>query len=309
MSMRTLALVLLAPLACTARPLDGEASATDATGGGGFTATTATGGVDPGTTTAPQPTSTAAATDPSTSAGTANTSANFTDMGQPPPGGPCDPWLEDCPEGQKCMPYADDGGIVWNAYKCSALVPDPDGLGEPCSMIGPPLGGEDTCEKHTMCWDVDPDTGLGTCIGMCTGTLREPGCADPNALCIIPADGVLQICLPTCHPLLQDCAADELCLPNPHGFDFLCIEQAEGFSADVFETCEFLNTCAPGLVCVIPDLAAECDPVSVGCCLPFCDLSLPNDCPGQGQQCLPWYEQGKAPAGLESVGVCGIPQP
>ena len=47
--------------------------------------------------------------------------------------------------------------------------------------------------------------------------------------------------------------------------------------------------------------------MTFGCCLPYCDLDLPNTCPGQGLQCVPWYEPGEAPPGLEDVGVCHLP--
>ncbi|PCC69283.1 hypothetical protein SAMN02745121_08894 [Nannocystis exedens] len=44
------------------------------------------------------------------------------------------------------------------------------------------------------------------------------------------------------------------------------------------------NVCDPGLACLAPDLATECDPRAPGCCLPFCDIDLPNTCPGHARQ-------------------------
>jgi hypothetical protein len=49
-----------------------------------------------------------------------------------------------------------------------------------------------------------------------------------------------------------------------------------------------------------------------GCCSAFCDLTDPEasiNCPGAagGQECIPWYEMGQAPMGLEDVGACAIP--
>jgi hypothetical protein len=225
------------------------------------------------------------------------------------PGGPCDPWIDDCPEGQKCMASTDNGGGEWNGYKCVPIVPDPAGLYEPCNDIGSPFDGEDTCDAHLICWNVDPNTGLGYCIGMCTGSQLDPGCVDANASCILSDASLLIPCVPGCDPLLQDCNGNEACIASPISDTFLCVLDASGAAGQVFDPCEFANACDPGLLCLDVNLAAECDPMGFGCCLPFCDLSLPNDCPGQGQQCLPWYQQGQPPAGLENVGVCGLPQP
>ena len=30
----------------------------------------------------------------------------------------CNQWVQDCPEGEKCMPWANDGGSAWNATRC-----------------------------------------------------------------------------------------------------------------------------------------------------------------------------------------------
>ncbi len=53
------------------------------------------------------------------------------------------------------------------------------------------------------------------------------------------------------------------------------------------------------------DYLPACDTMS--CCSPFCDLQSPL-CPAP-LECIPWYEEGQAPPGLEPIGVCGVPQP
>src|SRR5262245_15971404 len=30
----------------------------------------------------------------------------------------CDVWAQDCPPGEKCMPWANDGGSSWNSLRC-----------------------------------------------------------------------------------------------------------------------------------------------------------------------------------------------
>ena len=33
----------------------------------------------------------------------------------------CDMWTQNCPEGEKCMPWANDNGGAWNSSKCSPI--------------------------------------------------------------------------------------------------------------------------------------------------------------------------------------------
>lgn len=306
---------LLALAACTLRPYDFEASATDATATSSTTAPDPTATSIPTTTstptTAPPTTSTSTTTDAPTTS-TATTGPSFIVPNDGGAGGTkeCDQWIEDCPEGQKCMPYSGDGDNAWESLKCVPVVPDPDGLGDPCMVFGSGASGEDTCDKHVLCWAVDPETGLGTCTAMCTGSPDMPKCAQPMSYCHNSAEGVLTLCFPTCDPLAQDCPNSQLCIYNPQDPNsFLCTLDASGDEGQAFDPCEYINACDPGLLCANPALAAECDQMAGGCCLPWCNLSvMPPPCPGKNQTCLPWYEKGQAPPSYENVGVCGLPQ-
>ncbi|MBZ5708372.1 ribulose phosphate epimerase [Nannocystis pusilla] len=319
MSIRLLPLLLLA--GCALRePGDFQASATDdattSAGPPGTSAepeTTSGGGTYPGTftaTTPAEPTTgvgpTSGVPDP-TATGSDTTSLFIVEGDQ---GGikECDLWTEDCPEGHKCMPYANDGGSAWNATKCVQIVPDPDQFGEPCQAIGSGVSGEDTCDKHLMCWDIDLDTLQGTCTAMCVGSPEAPACEPPNTTCALSGDGVLILCIPNCDPLLQDCPEGDTCISSPNTGEFVCVLDASGEAGQVFDPCEYVNACDPGLICADATLADECDPQVIGCCLPFCDTSLANTCPGQGLECIPWFEEGAAPPGLENVGLCMLPQ-
>lgn len=51
---------------------------------------------------------------------------------------PCDVFKQDCPEGEKCSAYADDGGTSWNASKCVPVNGDGQ-PGEPCTVEGSAL--------------------------------------------------------------------------------------------------------------------------------------------------------------------------
>ena len=54
--------------------------------------------------------------------------------------------------------WANDGGGAWNATKCEEIPPEPDGVGEPCTVEISGTSGVDTCVLGAMCWDVDPET-------------------------------------------------------------------------------------------------------------------------------------------------------
>ncbi len=231
-----------------------------------------------------------------------------------PDGGPggeeCDIWGQDCPDGQKCMPWANDGGNSWNATKCSLVNPNPNQVGDPCTTEGGGVSGVDSCDEAMMCWDVDSETGEGVCIEFCTGSPAAPQCANPATNCVIANEGVLILCLPDCDPLLQDCEGDDLCVPVDSGF--VCVLDASGEDGIAGDPCDCANCCDAGLFCTSgPQWVAGCIGTD-GCCAPFCDLYDPNasaSCPGAagGEECTAWYEPGTEPPGQENIGICVIP--
>lgn len=296
-------LLLLGAVSCSLRPYEFNESATDATSMG-----TTTTGAATGTSVAATSVTSESSSAASSAAGTEDSGSlvAWLDMGT----GECGPWQQTCPEGQKCMPYSADGGSFWNSWGCFPLVPNPAGVDEPCMVIDSGVSGKDTCDEGLMCWYVDWDTGMGRCLAMCTGTPDAPTCSEPMTSCTISAEASLILCIPHCDPLAQDCTGGDLCIFNPNDPNsFVCVLDASGEVGQVFDACEYINACDPGLLCMSPELAVECDPMGLGCCVPFCDVSQPNTCPGQGQGCLPWYEMGMAPPGYENVGFCGVPPP
>jgi len=281
----------------------------DSTTGTTITTTSSSTGVDVtgdppanGDTTGPHDTSchdttTGAPEPPDTTTGAATNDTTDTTTGPVEPRS-CDPWLEDCLEGEKCISHTDDG-IAWKPPTCAPLVGEPDGVGEPCSAD--PV---DSCGEHAMCWHIDPDTGLGTCEALCSGSADEPAC-DAGDHCYQASSGNLAVCLPACSPIEPSCSAGDICIPRPYDATvFVCVPDRGGDEGQAFDDCETWDVCDPGLGCMNVAFASECDGSAVGCCLPFCDLTEPNTCPGQGQVCFPWYEPGYAPPGLEDVGLC-----
>lgn len=220
----------------------------------------------------------------------------------------CDVWKDDCPAGWKCAPYSSDGDDILDSHKCVPIDRDPGQFGDEC--LSRPVGeGGDTCGWHLMCWSLG-ETGKGMCVPLCIGSPEQPTCADPALTCIIPKSGIPALCFPECDPIEQDCVGDDRCLPQPPDYlRFGCFLDVQ-FSDGLFAPCEFLNQCAPGLVCVEPQRALECDAMAAGCCLPFCDTDLPNTCPGVDQECVPWYDDpaDAAPFNVD-VGLCQLPGP
>ncbi|MEM9459570.1 MAG: ribulose phosphate epimerase [Myxococcota bacterium] len=217
---------------------------------------------------------------------------------------PCDLFAQDCPAGQKCMPWANDGGTAWNAYRCSPIAENPGQPGDECTVEGSGVSGVDDCELAAMCWDVDPDTNIGTCVAMCTGDESDPQCEDPDTTCV---NVNIVLCLPVCDPLLQDCPEGQAC----YGIDddYTCAPDASGEMGVFGDPCEFINACDPGLFCANAVAVPNCQG-SIGCCSEFCDLDEPSgdaQCSGQagGQECLAMTDNPQP--GYEAVGGCAIP--
>jgi len=212
----------------------------------------------------------------------------------------CDLWAQDCPKGEKCIAWASDGG-TWNATRCSEIADSPAQPGDECTVEGGGASGLDNCDIGGMCWDVDPKTNMGVCVAQCNGSAENPICDDPDTVCSIANNGALQICLPVCDPLLQDCSDSQACYPI--GDDWACAPDVSGEMGTFPDPCEFINVCDPGFICAGD--AAEGNGAAV--CNPVCDTSMAVECPGQGQMCLAWYVEGEAPPGYEDVGVCTLP--
>lgn len=219
----------------------------------------------------------------------------------------CSVWDQDCGEGEKCSAWANDGGTAWNATRCVPLDPNPAQPGDPCTVEGSGISGIDTCDVSSMCWDVDPETNEGTCVAFCTGSENAPVCDNPTTSCSIANEGVLILCLPTCDPILQDCAEGQACYPIDDSF--VCAPDASGEDAGADnDPCEYINACDQGNICVNPEIVDGCPAGSGGCCQAVCDLSDPmaTGCTAN-ETCEPWFEEGNVPPGYEDVGVCALP--
>ncbi len=212
----------------------------------------------------------------------------------------CSLWDQNCPPGEKCAPWADDGGNSWNGFRCVPVAPDPGAPGDACTVQESGVSGLDDCDAHSMCFDVDENL-QGECHAYCVGSENNPLCTQPDHACAISGDGVLTLCMPLCDPLMSDCGPSETCVPMHVGF--VCAPDASGpDDGAAGDSCEFVNACDPGFVCANPTAVGTCAPGSSGCCTAVCDVT--NDDCAKPQVCEPWFELGTAPYGQENVGVC-----
>ncbi len=311
--------------ACNDRlPEDIDTGLQTSTSGGTDSASGSTG---PGTTGAPTTSGASTSTGPDattmpgpTSDGTSSAESSNSDLdagdegcafyaGCPPDVGPskilCDPFVQDCADGQKCMPMSEDGD-EWNATGCVPVSGDKK-HGEACTAMGDGQIGLDDCEAGALCWEVDA-MGQGVCVDLCTGSDDDPKCG-PDQACIPFDEDALFFCADECDPLMQGCPGEDVCIP----FDgqFVCVLDASGDKGAALDPCGFVNACDPGNVCLEPlAVSPNCEEGFGGCCTPFCELP-DGACPEPDQVCKSWFELSEQPIppGSEAIGVCVLMTP
>ena len=211
---------------------------------------------------------------------------------------------QDCPRDAKCNAWANDGGSSWNAAKCFPAPVEPDGVDEPCTVEGSGASGLDSCERGSICWNVDPKTLSGSCMPYCTGSNNAPTCEDPERWCHIASETVVPLCLPYCDPLTPVlCSEGRGCYPDDG--HFTCSPDVSGDGGGPLEPCTVSNGCDPGSFCVSARIIGACGVGVENCCSPYCDLGAPA-CP-QGTTCVPFFDEGQTPVGYHDVGFCGQP--
>jgi hypothetical protein len=271
----------------------------------GDTSTSSTSGVQPtSTTTGDQPCVSAGCGTEASSSSTTCMSPGCDSDGETGTSVSCDPFAQDCPEGQKCAPVMPKGGS-WSETRCVPVNGDGQ-PGDDC-VAESVADGLDDCAKGVMCWDVDVN-GHGECVEQCSGSAGAPFCSTMGG-CTFSADGALNLCLPVCSPLLQDCEEGNACYPASDNFS--CAPDVSGEEGQANDPCEFINVCDPGLMCADAGfVGAGCPQGSPACCTPFCDLSKPAACPNPDQQCVPFFDPMSipiTPPDAAKIGVCGLP--
>lgn len=284
-------------MACSPAP-----SSSDGSSGGDDSET---GAVPTSGTGEPEVTSSSSGGDSSSSSGAVEDETDTGVIGD----GECDPWLQDCPDGLKCMAYAEPGVNHFTGNKCTPVAQNPGVAGDPCYADGGWSTGVDDCDYGLACWNIDPETSEGVCMAWCTGSADAATCPDAGDTCVFWVPGFAHICLSLCDPLLQDCDGPESCLPNwaKQGEEWVCSLDYSFDEGQEFDPCEYSNACDPGMICTDPKSAIECDPGAIGCCISVCDTSAPNSCEGQGAECQGFYGEEPAPPNYANVGLCSLP--
>ena len=219
-------------------------------------------------------------------------------------GGPsgCDPWYQDCPEGEKCVPYASSGG-TWDANKCVPILGDGQ-VGEPCVYDGR-VEATDTCGEGSVCRHANEVDGeqLGECMAFCKGDPSNPKC-DEGSVCVISHVGSSNLCAQACDPLAQDCPEGLHCYANWAFASFACWAPQDPTPAPG-AACSpgLINDCPAGSACMDAMRLPACE--ADDCCTAYCSLAEP-DCPEPGAECVPLVAEDP-PAELEDLGFCGLP--
>jgi len=199
------------------------------------------------------------------------------------------------------MPWADDGGDVPNAARCSPIIQAPQLAGETCRVEGGRFSGVDDCGAGLFCHEVDDETGEGTCRELCAD---GDVCPDPLTTCIGWFGGALPVCSGMCSPLFgPDCPSGSGCYGVPAtGW---CDSAACGYHVDgggQGDACSELNDCEDGFQCAegsnVPDCAAD------RCCTRLCNLDDAGSCAGvEGASCRPEVNNCPLPIGI-FLGAC-----
>jgi hypothetical protein len=212
----------------------------------------------------------------------------------------CDTFQQDCPEGEKCVPYASTDSGRLDCVKCVTIVGDGQ-PGEAC-VYGGPQDATDDCGPTSYCFQVMEVDGqsIGVCTPFCQGIPDDPICP-MGTDCLIANEGEITLCVAPCDPLLQDCGPGLGCFFQQQGF--FCVVPAQ--EIPLGQPCEYYDDCAIGHMCVTQSVLPNC--AAVACCASFCSLMQGAACPQMGTECVAFFEQGMVPAGYEDVGICVVP--
>ncbi len=295
--MRWWSSVALVSLVCACGP----GASTSAGSEGGSASTVSDDSAGSAASSSSSSTSTSSTSSSTSSSSSSTTACDFICDVDIPDANSCDPFAQDCPEGQKCAWWDPDGGNAWASTHCVPIAPQPLGLGETCYEYDFETGADD-CDKGMLCYNLD-EQGVGTCVGLCEGENIAPTCVEPCTACHVYGTG-FSVCLPArCDPLQSECPDGQICTMS---YSFACMPPDPEGPAGPGEPCSMTlsGVCAEGLVCADAEHVPGCR--DFFCCTEFCELAAPNTCP-EGQQCITGYWHAIAPGcGYEQVGMCGV---
>jgi len=242
-----------------------------------------------------------------TTSGMSGMSDTFPD-GDIPSGGQCSLFGQDCGAGQKCNAWNMDSGIFPNGAKCVPIMGDQQ-PGEGCKVEGKFGDGVDDCVEGSICLDLD-NSGTATCVAYCLGSMAAPSCPEVEDRCAFLFEPTVPLCFSSCDPLAQDCGETDTCVPNIAALGaefFVCMPRVfEEIPGQYGDACYALSGCDPSYLCIFAENVPGCG--GDYCCSTYCDTTMPDTCTmfEPTLSCVPWFPEGQATPGYESVGICGI---
>ncbi len=286
---------------------DEGVSSDDGASTGVASSSTADGGTDEGSSTTGDP-STTTSGGPSTSTPDPQTETCANDCdSEGNSARPCEVVAQDCPEGQKCTPYASGGDLKRDSTQCIDVADPAQPAGEACQVEEWPASGLDNCDSTSMCFNVDENTLEGTCKAFCAGNSWPYTCEDPLAHCLLANDMLIAVCVRDCDPLKQDCAEGQACYPTEEG-TYECGWDQSGMAGQYQSVCTSHHDCAAGRLCVPSEFVYDCE--AERCCTDYCPLDSEElddePCPDteKGMTCLGLYQALDVPASNQAFGAC-----
>jgi hypothetical protein len=216
----------------------------------------------------------------------------------------CSDFEQDCPAGQKCVPYSTgDSYFTYADYTCVPVGGDQQ-QGEPCQSSGIETMLDD-CALGSFCvgpdaWSMMPFA--GECALQCTGSPDDPMCPE-GQVCELWGQGGPWTCETPCDPLAPNCEDGQSC--HWDYYYFYCMPVIGDVPTG--GPCSYVTECSPGNFCVDANALLDC--AGDACCTSFCALDLGDaDCAAQpGTNCVSLFEPDQAPPLYANLGVCVIP--
>lgn len=249
-----------------------------------------------------------------TTASTANDGESLSEIGSGEVGDTpkieCETWNDLCLDDMKCVAHSNGDNCYMVLTHCVQVPDPPRQLYETCSVDADYCQtGIDNCARGLQCYEIDAVSLQGECYSRCTGQSFPEECVAPHTVCTSDSAQTLTVCQPLCSPLKPSCYGGYVCVasdspPN----EFSCLPGMREDSVATFGKCEASNACIDGHACADSKFAVECNDTFPRCCLPFCDTTKDNACPGMNQQCIPWFEPDvPLPSTLKNLGICRLP--
>ncbi|MCR9159209.1 MAG: hypothetical protein ACE37F_09180 [Nannocystaceae bacterium] len=245
-------------------------------------------------------------TDSGLTAGVPETDTDIDPSGDTLDAASCDPRLDECGDGFKCGGDFDFLGEP--AFECVPVVSDAQ-PGDSCE-VGPAGSGSDTCAAGSYCLG-GAGVSMGTCASYCDA---DDSCGESDLNCISVYGLGLPLCLADCDPLdLAGCPDGWTCREDQSERSWYCAPDLEEAAGGHGESCvpTSLGLCDPGFSCrAAPVVDADACLESgegTGCCAQLCNLDDDAVCPGELEECLPYYPEGGTPPINANLGVCAVP--